>query len=207
MVLLLAILAPMLLPKCALKGLIALLVLASFGCAGKKQVAKKPDLAMELERLAPAITALFESKVSLPLLYFTPDSLYLYQGLLNNGFDVYLLGTEEKIAAFTTDPRFQGDIMGAMVMTSNGLKADGVNAGNMLLDRPISSMELPYLQLVMRQGLQVLEPGGKLVLIQTKEQSRAANKQIDQLREGATFSRAYTDSTRSSQFDLLIFEK
>lgn len=207
MVLLLAILAPMQLRKSVYKGLIVLLLLASIGCASKKQAAKKPALSTELERLVPAITALFESKASLPLLYFTPDSLYLYQALRNSGFDIYLLGTEEKIEGFTTDPRFQGDIMGVLFMTSNGLKAENVRAGSMLIDRPLSSMELPYLQLVMRQGLQVLEQGGKLVLIQTKEQSRTASKQIDQLREGATFSRAYTDSTRSSLFDLLIFEK
>lgn len=207
MVLLLAILAPMQLPQSSWKGLIVLLLLAAFGCAGKKQAANRASLDLELERLSPTITALFETKASQPLLYFTPDSLYLFQGLRNSGFDIYLLGTEEKIAAFTADVRFQADVMGVLLMTANGLKADGVSAGSMLMDRPLSQLELPYLQLLMRQGLQVLEPGGKLVLIQTKEQSRTANKQIDQLREGAIFSRAYTDSTRSSLFDLLIFEK
>lgn len=207
MVLSLAILAPMQLRKYLIQGCIVLLLLTSLGCAIKKHAGKKPALSTALEQLTPALSALFEPKSALPLLYFTPDSLYLLESLRNQGFHVYLVGSEEKVAAFSNDPRFQGDIMGALLMNHNGLKAEGVIAGNVLMDRPANQLELPYLQLIMRQGLQVLEPGGKLVLIQTKEQSRASNKQIDQLREGATFSRAYTDSSRSERFDLLIFEK
>ncbi len=207
MALMLAILAPMQANKSTLKALLALLLLASVGCAGKKQATKQAPLATELERLTPSLSALFADKEHLPLLYYTADSLYLYQGLRNNGFRIYLLGTEEKIAAFSNDSRFQADALGTLIMTSNGLKAESVTAGNMLLDRPMLQMELPYLQLVLQQGLEVLVPGGKLVLIQSKQQARAASKQINQLSEVANFSRAYTDSTRSSLFDLLIFEK
>lgn len=203
----LIILAPMQTKRGLYFALFILLAAACTACAGKKQAAKQPKPSEELVKLLPALNQLFEPKAALPLLYFSPDSLFLYPGLRAAGYSIYLLGTEEKIADFTTDPRFEGDVMGALMLAPTGLKAEGVVVGSVLLDRPLAAMEPAYLQTIMQQNMQILQPGGKLVVIQHKQAGRVADKQINQLQDVASFSKAYTDTSRSKLYDLLIIEK
>jgi hypothetical protein len=176
-------------------------------CSRKTPIPPKSDTRAAVIALAPFLQQILHSQQEQPVYYYAPDSLYLLAALTNSGYQVQLMATEENINRLSNMPEFEGSVSNMVVLAPTGLKAGTQLPGTILFDRPLSQFQPDYLDLLLSQSMAILPSGGRIILLQTKKQSQAAQKQTATLREKTAFSRSITDSTHSTVFDLLILEK
>lgn len=176
-------------------------------CSRKTPIPPKSDTRAAVIALAPFLQQILHSQQEQPVYYYAPDSLYLLAALTNSGYQVQLMATEENINRLSNMSEFEGAVSNTVVLAPTGLKAGTQLPGTILFDRPLNHFQPDYLDLLLSQSMTILPSGGRIILLQTKKQSQAAQKQTATLREKTTFSRSITDSTHSTVFDLLILEK
>lgn len=140
------------------------------------------------------------------LLYFGLDSMYFVRGFLEAGYQVSVLGTDERYEAMQRDPYMESAQLPLIYYNNNGIKTEELFSV-IFLDRIHEKWNMESISPLLSSAYTRLNDSGKLVLLLSKKQPQIVESHLSIIQSQVELRKWHVDTSFSANYQILTLVK
>jgi hypothetical protein len=140
------------------------------------------------------------------LLYFGLDSMYFVRGFLEAGYQVSVLGTDERYEAMQRDPYMESAQLPLIYLHNNSIKAEELFSV-IFFDRIHEKWNMESISPLLSSAYTRLNDSGKLVLLLSKKQPQIVESHLSIIQSQVELRKWHVDTSFSANYQILTLVK
>jgi len=140
------------------------------------------------------------------LLYFGLDSMYFVRGFLEAGYQVSVLGTDERYEAMQRDPYMESAQLPLIYYNNNGIKTEELFSV-IFFDRIHEKWNMESISPLLSSAYTRLNDSGKLVLLLSKKQPQIVESHLSIVQSQVELRKWHVDTSFSANYQILTLVK
>lgn len=140
------------------------------------------------------------------LLYFGLDSMYFVRGFLEAGYQVSVLGTDERYEAMQRDPYMESAQLPLIYYNNNGIKTEELFSV-IFFDRIHEKWNMESISPLLSSAYTRLNDSGKLVLLLSKKQPQIVESHLSIIQSQVELRKWHVDTSFSANYQILTLVK
>lgn len=140
------------------------------------------------------------------LLYFGLDSMYFVRGFLEAGYQVSVLGTDERYEAMQRDPYMESAQLPLIYYNNNGIKTEELFSV-IFFDRIHEKWNIESISPLLSSAYTRLNDSGKLVLLLSKKQPQIVESHLSIIQSQVELRKWHVDTSFSANYQILTLVK
>lgn len=189
--------------------ILSLGLLASSSCKSSKskKIQASAQHSVELrERVDLVVGHCTPERGSGNLLYFGLDSMYFVSGFLQAGYQVSVLGTDERYEALQRDPYMESAQLPLIYLHNNGIKTEELFSV-IFFDRIHEKWNMESISPLLSSAYTRLNDSGKLVLLLSKKQPQIVESHLSIIQNQVELRKWHVDTSFSANYQILTLVK
>lgn len=140
------------------------------------------------------------------LLYFGLDSMYFVRGFLEAGYQVSVLGTDERYEAMQRDPYMESAQLPLIYLHNNNIKTEELFSV-IFFDRIHEKWNIESISPLLSSAYTRLNDSGKLVLLLSKKQPQIVESHLSIIQSQVELRKWHVDTSFSANYQILTLVK